>query len=271
MQSMSEYSDYRKYLIDYIHHQPNRGRGLISKISAAIGIHVSLLSLILKGERELSEEQAFDICEHFEFSDLDRRYFLLMVRHSRAGNPRLRGQIEKDIAEVKQQYFKASEVMDYDHVLSDEEKAIFYSRWYYPAIRQFCAIGKTGRSFEEISEHFKISRRKLSPVMDFLVRKQLCLEAEGLYRIGPKRTFLEVNSPFLLQYLTQWRSKALAQYENIRDDEVAFTGVISVSLADYETIRLQIMELLKNVSRIANETEEEAVAAINIDFFQVRA
>ena len=86
MDAINTYLDYKLYLTDYIKSLPNEGRGELGRMAKHINANPTLLTLVLKGERDLTVEQAFDLSNYLNLSESEGEYFYWMVQHQRAGH-----------------------------------------------------------------------------------------------------------------------------------------------------------------------------------------
>jgi uncharacterized protein (TIGR02147 family) len=264
-----DFSNYREFLKSYISKLPRRGHGELSKIAQHLGVHSTLVSLILSGERDLSAEQAYDLAQYLHLTDLETDYFNLLVQLSRGGNHRYKSFVKKKMEETKAEALKLSHRFTHDKSLSDEERSIFYSSWVYSAIRLYTSTEESGRTLEEIVERFDLPRVKVLPILQFLTSAGLLKLEADRYSMGVQRTFLEQGSPHLLKHHSNWRIKALQKSDQISEKEMMFTSPISVSRKDFDKIRESLAHILKEVSQTVKDSPAEDIACLNIDFFWI--
>lgn len=268
--SIFDFSNYRDFLKSYIAKLPRRGHGELSKIAQHLGVHSTLVSLIFSGERELSPEQAFDLAQYLQLTDLETDYFGLLVQASRGGNHRYKAFINKKIEEKKAEALKLSNRFTHDKSLSEEQRSVFYSSWIYSAIRLYTSTDESGRTIEEIVERFDLARTKVVPILQFLVSAGLVVQEKDRYLMGVQRTFLEQGSPHLLKHHSNWRIKALQRSDQVSEKEMMFTSPISVSREDFDKIRESLANLLKEVSQRVKDSPAEDIACLNVDLFWIK-
>src|ERR1035437_7107143 len=128
------YSDYRSFFKAYLASLPKKGRGELSKVAQAIGVHSTLLSLILSGERDFSLDQVFDLAQYLELTDLEREYLFLLVQKERAGNARFKSFLKEKVKAAQTEALKIENRFEHEKRLSDEARAIFYSSWIFSAV-----------------------------------------------------------------------------------------------------------------------------------------
>ena len=241
----------------------------MGKMALSLGIHPTLLSLILAGTRDLNEEHTYDLALYLQLTELETEFFSHLVSYSRAGNHRYKQFIKLKLEAIRKKSEKISNRFEHEKTLTESQRAIFYSSWLYSAIRLFCSTSEKGKTAEEISARFQKSRQSIISILNFLHEAGLVHEENGRYTMGSQRTFLEQGSPHLGRHHTNWRNKAIQKMEDISEKELMFTSPISVSRSDFEKIREEIASLLKSVSITVKESPAEEIACLNIDLFWI--
>jgi len=267
--SLYSYSDYRRFLIDHIAKLPKKGRGELSRMAHELGVHSTLMSLILSGERELTLEQAYDLAAYLQFTEMENEYFVLLVQFQRAGNHRYKAHVKKKIEEIRAESAKISNRFEHESKLSEEQRSLFYSSWIYSAIRLFTDTKPVGVSVEDIAERFRLNRPQVMAVLEFLLSCGLVKQNKDLYQMGTQRTFLEQGSPHLIKHHSNWRIKAVQKADRVSNSELMFTSPMSLSKQDFELIREDLAELLKKISKVVKDSSAEEIACLNIDMFWI--
>lgn len=262
-----KYTDYAAYLKDYIGHRPRNGRGEISRMALEIGVHTTLMSLILSGQRDLSAEQCFDLARYLNLTESEQEFFSTMAQYRRAGNNRLKSHLKAKLQLQKDAAIKAERHFEHEKKLTEHHQAQFYSSWIYSAIRLFCTTEERGKSLDQIVEKFSLTRQKTLHYLEFLLEAGLILTENDLYKMGVSRTFLERGSIYLSKHHTNWRLQAIQKVDEITDQELMFTSPISVSRDDFENIRTEISSMIQKISARVKDSPAEDVACLNIDLF----
>src|SRR5262245_54480093 len=96
-----EYTDYRKFLLKFIHQSPKKGRGIRSKMAEVMNCKTSYVTQVLVGKAGLSVEQAYELREIFNFNEEEAQYFLLLVLYARAGTDALKKTLKKQISSTQ--------------------------------------------------------------------------------------------------------------------------------------------------------------------------
>lgn len=238
-------------------------------MAKALGIHPTLMSLVVSGKRDLSNEQVFHLAEYLRLSAIEAEFLAQLVLFSRAGHHRYKSRLKEKIEAMRRESQKVVNRVEHEKSLTEVERSIFYSSWMYSAIRLYASVGDEGKTADEIAERFGRPRPKVMELLDFLFSAGLVVKEGDRYKIGPLRTFLEQNSPHALRHHANWRNRALQKADQISDKELMFTFPISLSHQDFAQIRERILSLLKEVSEIVRDSPAEEVGCLNVDLFWV--
>ena len=265
-----EYHDYRKFIRFQLSQRPRKGRGEITKIADQLGVHPTLISQILSDQKHLSSEQAFDLCSYFALNPLETEYFMILVKFDRAGNPRLKTYYKEQLGQLRNRSLDISQRIDQEKVLTDQQRAVFYSSWLFSAIRLFCSLKEQGQTIDDICTRFDLSRKKASTLMNFLTATNLCLNTGVTFKMGPQRTHLDSESPYLVRHHSNWRLQALQRSEDLEKSEMMFTAPLSISKKDFQEVREELAQFIQRLSQRIKGTKPDELACLNLDFFWLK-
>jgi uncharacterized protein (TIGR02147 family) len=269
MISAFDEGDYKAIIRRFIHSQPNNGRGLIKAFAAHLGIDPSQVSQVLSGTKDFTEEQGISLAKFIGLNELETDYFLTLLKIERSSSRLLKDHYLKKRDKLKEESLDLSRRLDQDRILTDFEKAIFYSHYIYSAVRLSTSIGE-GLTLTEVASRFQLSRERASEVLNFLVSTGLCIEKNGRYALGTQHTHVERGSPFLTRHHHNWRVRALQKTDSISEQELQFTGPVSISRTDFEKVREQLVEVISNALKTVKQSEPEDVAVLLIDWFWLK-
>ncbi|HWU42388.1 MAG TPA: TIGR02147 family protein, partial [Bdellovibrio sp.] len=240
-----KYNDYRPFLRDYLRAQRVSKRGKISHLAQEIGVNLSVLSLVLKGDRDLSPEHAYEISEHFAWSTPVKEYFVLLNQYQRAGTHKLKKHLLAKIEAAKKQAQDLAHQVKKDMIFSEEQKSVFYSHFIFSAVRMACSFEK-GQSIEDLLQHFPMARAQMTEVVRFLLENKLLIEKDARFFIGPQATHLERKSVHFKQNHTNWRVMGLQMIDQQREQDLYYTAPFAISREDYKKFRQELTQLIKN-------------------------
>ncbi len=263
-----DFDDYKAYVIARIRAMPHQGRGELLKISERLKTHSTRVSHIFRGPVHLTMEQAAELCLYLGLRELETQYFLLLVQRERAGSRVLRAALDQQIANARANAKELVNRVERDRTLTEEEKANFYSNWYFSGIRLATALPEL-RTIDALADYFELPRDRVRRVVDFLLSTGLCAETEAGLQMKAKATHLESSSPLSARHHANWRIKAMQRHEKLAEDELAYTGPMSISLKDQKAIREMAARFIEEAVRVARASEpEERLMCLNLDWFK---
>jgi plasmid maintenance system antidote protein VapI len=243
-------------------------RGNKKELADFINIHQTSLSQVLNGTRFFTDEQVFMLGEFLNLNEMESQYIFLLHQINITQNKQFKMRLIKRRDALKKKSLNLSSRLEKDKILSDEEKAIFYSSWYYTCIWVFISIEK-GQIREDIISRFNLDKKTVNDVLEFLIMADLAYLENGRYFHKINRTHLEKTSPFLKQHHANWRIKAIQKKDHSELEDLSFTAPLSLSKKDFYFIREEMVQLIKKVSDTVTETKPEEIYCFNLDFFKI--
>lgn len=256
-------------LNDYLKSLPNKGHGVLKKWAEMLSISTTLMSQIMNGERQMQPDYAYQFKNYFGWTDLETDYFLILIQIQRAQNHDFKKYLEKKQKAIQTQSEKIIERVNFKRTLNEVEQSIFYSSWLYSVIRLYCSTDKKGKTLNEVKSYFKLSNEEAESKLNFLVDTHLCQFDGTHYLMGIASTHLPQSSPHVNKHHTNWRIKAVQNYDYMKKNDLSYTSPISLSRTDYDKIRELILQLVKQTTDIVAPSPEEMVACLNIDLFEI--
>lgn len=262
-----DFENYKKYVNKRISLMPKGGRGQYQRIAEFLNINSVTVSQIFNGDRDLTPEQACDLCEHFGFTELESNYFINLVLYERAGTPKLRQKFKAQISEFHKKSQDLKQRLKQDFQLSDSAKAVFYSGWFYSGVRLATSLPDLNTA-DEIAEYFDLPVKRVSEILEFLMQQGLCKIENGKFRMGPSQTHLEAANPLIIKHHTNWRLKGITKMEKFDPDELFVSIPASLSKNAIKEIRRELVEAVERICQKIDAGPEETLACLGIDFFK---
>jgi uncharacterized protein (TIGR02147 family) len=265
--SIFEYKNYKKYVNDRVESMPKKGHGQYRKMSNFLAVNSVNVSQVFKGNRDLSIEQACELCEFFGFSDLEGQYFVALVEFERAGTHKLKKMIQVRLNEFAEKSQDLKSRIRQEKQLSEEAKSTFYSNWYYSGIRLLSGIDGYN-DVDRISEYFGLPITTVRRVIDFLLQYGLCVERNGKINMGPSSTHLEASSPLVSRHHMNWRLRGMENMEGIESSELFLTMPCSLDAKNLKLIRKELVDSIERITNLIDSAPSEELACLNIDLFK---
>lgn len=268
-----EYSDYKKYVLERVESTPEAGRGQWTKIARHLRAPLSTISLVFRGDRDLTPDQASDLCVYFGLTARETDYFLCLVDLARASTRSLQENLRRRMRLIREEAGEVKNVVTVNRVLSENEKYVFYSDWYYSAIRLLTSVEGFGDP-TEISEHLGLPIERVNEVVQFLLSTGLCVQANGQIRMGARSTHIGAEDPLVFRHHRNWRAVALDRLnrrQSLEKNEISLTYPCSISESAMEKIKKEILLAIERIDAETEKSSEDLVAYLNLDFLKLTA
>lgn len=264
-----EFHDYREFLHHYLRSLPKRGHGQLRVWAEKLRLHTSHISQVMKGDRDFSEVQGLELAEFLGLTELEEEYFLGLIRLTRAGNKKLRARIESQLRRLSDRSARIQEHLPKQpRVLKESDAALFYSEWLYSAVRLLSSIPGC-QTIEAIAHHLGEPVERISPIVDFLVSRDLCKSEGGQIGMGPFRTHLPPESPLIRRLHSNWRLRSLRAIERSAPSDLHFTCPMTLSEKDASKIRSHLVNEIGTIQKWIETSNSEKLVCLNIDLFGV--
>ncbi len=263
-----EFNNYKNFIRSYLKTLPKRGHGQYRKFAQALGMHTTLVSQVFNGDKDLNLDQASDLSDFLGLNAAEADYFLTLVEHARAASYRLKQKLQTRLENSREKSKTLKTHIDESQDLSDENKAIFYSRWYYAAIHLLVEIEKFNAP-EEIAKHLNLPIAGVREALEFLTGVGLCLKQNNKYKVGKTRTFIPKDSFLVTRHHQNWRLRSQLAMENLSVDELVVTAPVTLTKNDAELVHREIIQLIKGLNKMIEHPKPEVAYCLNVDWFKI--
>jgi uncharacterized protein (TIGR02147 family) len=262
-----EYEDYKKWVNDWVAAQPKGGHGQFRQLASYLKVNSVVMSQVFRGEREITTEQAVGLAKYMCLSEGERNFFLLLVQRARAGTRELTEIITGQMNSLRKRSMALKNRIKHSE-FSEKERAIFYSHWYYSAVRLGVSIDGLN-SIASLSDHLGLERSLVTKVVNFLLENKLILEKNKKLEMGPQVTHVGHDSPFVNRHHANWRLQGLQSMDATDEKQLFYTGTMALSRQAADTIRQELIRLIEKATKTAAESKSETLTCLNIDWFRV--
>lgn len=266
--SVFEFDDYKEFVRESVLAMPHRGRGQYRRMAKHMRVHTTLLSHVFRGSKELTPEQACSLASFLELKDLESDCLLALVERNRAGSLELRAAVERRLETLRERHQQIEHRVPGARTLSPEQRATFYSQWFYSAVRLATSLpGATDA--DAIARRLELPKDLVESALAFLVQSGLLVQERAGYRLAAKRTHVGPNSPWAATHHRNWRVQAMNRYETMTRRDFAFTSPITLSRTDFTVVRELLIDAVAKVTLLVEPSECEALALLNIDWLEL--
>lgn len=254
---------------DYLAERANE-RGSRAAWADAMGCQRGYVTSVLNGSAHLSLEQAESLARFLGFDEAEFDFFLILVQKDRAGTPQLKKHFQDKINQILKTRSELRGRYKESQILSLEQKMVFYSSWYIPAVHLCVSVGIVER--EEIGAKLGIPVTKVNEAFQFLQSTGFIVDGpHGKPRAEFIETFLS-DPRLITRHHLNWRIRALQAVEANLSTDIHFSSVFSVAKEDYEKVRTVILESVDRFNKtVAMTKDEKKVACFTVDLFDLFA
>lgn len=266
MNSVFEFQNYVKYLIEYEKSLGGSRKGFRQKLALAAQCQPSFVSQVLKGDQNFSQEQALGISRSLSHTSTETDYFLMLIQFQRAGSIDLQKYLLEKLQNLSSQAQDLKNHIQNEGALDSERERIYYSSFLYAAIHVFCTMGPS--SLQTICLGLRVSPDQVSPILSNLVEWGLIrktVNGENLYIASDMKWHLPRNSPSLNQHHLNWRLRNIENLQFSRPENLNYTAVLSLSPVDYDLFRIKISKVLQEFAKMVSRSEPRMVCSLVID------
>ena len=240
----------------------------MAKMAIAVGVSPALFSQIMAGDRAFTPEGGLLLSEYLALGEKETDYLLMLIDYERAGSQKLKARVLARLKESQDASDKISNRIKKDGELSSETRATYYSSWSYTAVRNLTAI-KGFQTVDAIAARLAMPRPVIAKVIEFLLEQGLCkLQVDGGVTYGPAWTHLGNDSRLVNKNHQNWRVRALSKMEMSRDEDLYFTGTMSMSESVAKEVRQLLPGVIENIQKLVMPSDSETVRCLGIDWFE---
>ncbi|NLW31596.1 MAG: TIGR02147 family protein [Fibrobacter sp.] len=269
MKSIYIYSDFRRYLKDFLADRKARGLSASNRwFAAKAGINSSSwLTLLLQGKRSLSQETAQKVSEVCGHTPDQKQYFKTLVAFNQEKKLNRRNDLYNSLLKMR----KNNKIQFV--VGSDQYE--FYTHWYHSAVRSLIGVF----SFKE-DEYDRIASMIVPAITpgqakkSIQLLKRLCMiknDEQNILRLtadaittGSYEKSLAITN--FQQETLRLAAESFDRFEQSARDNSTLT--IGISADCYKKIRNILAQTRKTiVEMVENDTDTECVYQLNMQLF----
>lgn len=262
--SVFSYLDYRKLIHDLLKSLPKAGRGGRKNWAMALHCQNAFVTHVLKGEKDLSAEQALKTAKHFNFKTSETEYFLDLVAHNRAATRELREFFLNRLHVKREQFESLKNRLDEKTSLSLEDQARYYSHWLYAAVHMAITIPDL-QNVESLANYFNVSTEEILAIVEFFASRGLAKMEMGRIEPGVTHVYVGADSPFVQHHHMIWRSKSMQDNSTVSTEDLQYSLCFTASKKDWQMIRENLVRAIEDSLTVIRPSEAEKLGMLCVD------
>lgn len=262
-----DFLNYRKYLLSRLGPEGSRS-GSRKELAAAIQVHTTYVSQVLKGKAEFSLEQAEAINTFFGHTEEEGEYFILLLLQDRSGSAKLKKRFESKIQKMRDERLNISKRLQADTAISEKDRERFYSSAIYGAAHVLCSLPQY-RTVASLAEALQIPKVRVAEIVDFLLRIGVMKTEKDQLVPGPRHVHLGNESEMILKHHINWRMHCISNLQFLDKEDLHYSACLSISHDDAFRVKEALLETLKKTVSIVGESKIETGYVLNFDFYKL--
>jgi DNA-binding transcriptional regulator GbsR (MarR family) len=125
------------------------------------------------------------------------------------------------------------------------------------------------KNLDDLAKVLQMKRQEVSSCLEFLISCNLIVETTNGFEPGSTRIHLPRESPFFKSRNMQWRFEAIKSIELQREENMCFTGVMTLTEEDSIWVKARLMDLIAEVSEKVSKSKAQAIQCLNLDWFKL--
>jgi uncharacterized protein (TIGR02147 family) len=258
-------STYRAYLRDVLKKMKD-SHGIKSKMAKALGCQNSHLTRVLSEDVHLSLDQAFEACSFLKLTEVEAEFFMKLVEHDRAGNPRYRQKLKAEMNRIKQDQEDLAKRFQGERVGNIEREMLYYSGWQWSAVHVATMIPQF-RHAAKIARRLRLDELQVKLILQQLEAFGLVKVERGEWRPTTEHIHLPRASPMNAIQHQNWRARAVQKSQDAETSGLHYTIVQAIARNDFEKIKQVILDAIDRYRKIADPSKEEEIICFACDLF----
>ncbi|MGE0529120.1 MAG: TIGR02147 family protein [Bdellovibrionales bacterium] len=259
-----DFDDYKEYLLAREQGWP--GRGMRKELADAMGCQAAYVSQVLNGHSHFSLEQCEKANALLGHTKYEAHFFLLLVQRVRAGTEGLRTYFNQQMEKAKKERKILRNRVGVNPVLNEADQATYYSHPYYALVHMAVTIPEF-QTPHALSDQLKVPIAIINQILEFLTTVGLVERQNTKFVVGKARIHLPHDSKLIYNHHRNWRLKAIDNLNFSTAEDLHYSSVVTLSVADFAKLREQLVQFIENAKVTIRESAEEEMAVFNIDFF----
>ncbi|MGE0174594.1 MAG: TIGR02147 family protein [Oligoflexales bacterium] len=265
MQHQPRNLDFRNYLENEYQKRAKKNPAYSRRAFAKdLKVSHSFLGRVLKGERKLNLEMAYDFVRIFKWKGIRANGFILLVRYDNAADPVQKEEILQEIIDLggETEYFEI-----------EPDNYSFFAKWYHGAIVELTKLKDFQSNPKWIAKRLGIDLVSADLAIDRLFRLGL-LKKEGdtIVPAHSNRVMKDLPSAALREFHKEMLNRSLKMLEAEHIEDRRVTGsMMAIDAATIEEVNKKIDEFRRELLRFVEQRQatKDSVCHICISFLRL--
>lgn len=239
------------------------------RLAEAMRIPKSYLSKALHGHADLSSDQIYLACDHLELAVEERDYILMLHEASRTALATRKAFLAKRIEQIQRAHASAEDYIEAPVVggAANDQTAYFLDPW-GTIVHMALLVPRLRKDVAALAAELGVARSLINKTITMLEHNRLIARVKGEVKVLVDSMHLPSGAGVYRAWRTQLRNLGASRIEAATDDDAyAMTVVFAADRKTAHSLRLKILELLRDAEPLVREAPAEGVYQMAIELF----
>ncbi|WP_413576498.1 TIGR02147 family protein [Bdellovibrio sp. HCB290] len=269
MKTLFDFTDYREFLSYYVSH-PQAQRGLRAELAKAMQCQAAYLSQVLNGNAELTEDHAFRLVNHLQFSTTEKEYFVLLVRISRASSHELKTHLRDQAKVIAKAATKVDGRVAAKKLSEDDAFTKYYFGSWIPNTIHVATSSPHYQTAEALAKRLGLPEKKVLECLKALEEHQLVIKKNrNEYTYQGHNFHLPKTSPLEINYQMHTRLQAIKALQASNENDLHVSATFTLGKDEYASLRKLFLDAVEKSHKKIAAGDTEEIFGMCLDLFQV--
>ncbi len=263
--SIFEFDSYKKAMAYFLLKQGRRGR--LSRAAEELKCQPSFLSRVIKSEVHLTLDHAFMLTRFWKLYAEESQYFQTLVEFERAAEPQYKASLATKLDDLKKNHESLkNRIKKQDFPLASQQ-SLYFSSWIWSALHFLTSISHF-QTTKSLAARLGLTEETVKSALQDLTNFDLVRENRGRWVYHSGQFHLPKDSPYVVLHHQNWRSRAVMDSQNVRNDGIHYTTVLTLSHSDVHRLKNLVLDFISESERIAKPSDPEECMVLTCDLFK---
>lgn len=243
-------------------------RGQLTRAADFLRCQRSYLSRVIVEELHLTPDHAFQLAKFWKFNLQERNYFMKLVELERSGDHDYRVFLKQQLLDLKAQHENIQERIKKAHLSPSALQISYFSSWTMSAVHFLTAIDEY-HSVEAIASRLNLRKTQVLECLHQLKELGYVSMDGNRWKYQNGDFHAPKNSPLVILHHQNWRQRSILDAQDFENNNVHFTGVLTLSRADVERLKELFLNFISEANQISAPSNPEEAVALTCDLFKI--
>lgn len=267
MHSTFKYMDYKDFLRNVLHDKDAR-RGSQANLAKSLQCQSSYIYQVLKGKGNLTDDQAYGVTEFFKMCALERDYFLLLVRYSKATSTELKKFLTGELKKLQNENLQLSNKSDAVKLDSENQAWAYYFSSTLPSLVHILTSSNNYQTAEAIGKRLNISPEEIKTCLNELSRHSFVIYKDRKWKHNSPSFHLPKESPSNVSLQIMRRMQAVTSIlKNSPTGSTHFSSLFTLDQDTFEKLRILVTDFIQKSQQKIHQGGCDEMYVLCLDLF----